>query len=345
MSLSQKNVGLIQKSGEAVDAALRAISETVREQAESMVANLTASAFGEETEQVLARFKTLSNITHGLSAVQSQLRSIAAMAADLRNLASDVILVKEVGRRKALSNAAAVDVVAEPEKPAKAAKPGKGRGRKPAPAGSLTANDTKLLAFLQEALKSGAPTAISGEALATGSGLPKGSMGVSMKKLMTMGAVNSAGRGMFQISASVAPSAPALELTSALPTAKPGREPKAVASKPAKVVKTVKANAVKVGKPAKPDKEAKASVESKATPAKKAKGTVPAAEKVAKTEAVSVVARNPKSVAKKAKAEAPAKAVRAKATKASAKAKPRVKSATSAPSDALAALSVEAALV
>lgn len=299
MSLSRKNVGLIRKSGEAVDAALRAVSESVREQAENMVATLTASTFGADTEQVVARFKKLSNIAQGLSAVQSQLKSIAAVAVELGNPASDLILTKAVGRSKALSDVTVVDVVAKAVKPAKAAKTGRGRGRKPAPAGTLTVNDAKLLTFLQVALKSGAPTAITGEALATGSGLPKGSLGVSMKKLMNMQAVKSAGRGMFQIGASVVPSDPASELPAVAPTAKPGRKSKADAGKPANVVKAVKTKAFKVAKPAKQTKEVKAPVESKATPAKKTKKAAPAAKKVGTAKVVSVVASKQKAAFKK----------------------------------------------
>ena len=262
MSLSPKNLSSIQKAGQAARDSSVAIAAAVRAQAESMVASLASTPFGVESEQLVSRFKTLSKLSQGLGAVESQLQDLYALAADLANPASDVILLPSITKRKAATNAAAVYVVSKPAKTAKMSKKAKKGGLK---AVAFTANDSKLLAFLQVALKSGDAKAITGGALADGSGLPLGSVGVSLKKIIATGALNQVGRGTYQLGATAA------SVTTSAP------EP-VVKSAPAKKVKAVKAaKAVNAEAPVAKEVKAKPVKAAKAAPAKKAKQ--PAAKK------------------------------------------------------------------
>jgi hypothetical protein len=240
MSLSPKNLSSIQKAGQAVHDSSVAIAAAVSIQAQSMVASMATAPFSEESEQLISRFKTLAKLSQGLFAVEAQLQELYAMAADLANPASDVILLPAISKRKAATNSAAVDVIAKPTKPAKLPKKAKKGGLKPV---SLTANDNKLLAHLQAALKGGDAKAITGPALASGSGLPLGSVGVSLRKLIATGAVNQVGRGTFQLGAKAAALAPETVVKSA-----PAKKVKLAATKKVKVVKSVKAAPAKKAK-------------------------------------------------------------------------------------------------
>ena len=265
MSLSPKNLSSIQKAGQAVHDSSVVISAVVRTQAESMVASMSTSPFSSESEQLISRFKTLSKLSQGLSAVEVQLQELYAIAADLANPASDVILLPSITKRKAATNAAAVDVVSKPSKSAKVLKKAKKGVLKVT---ALTANDNKLLAYLQGALKSGDATAITGSSLASGSSLPLGSVGVSLKKIIATGAVNQVGRGTYQLGATAAVLAPEpVAKNTATKKVKPVAEVKKT-----KAVKAVKAN-VKAAKEVK----AKPVEVAKAAPAKRAKR--PAAKK------------------------------------------------------------------
>jgi hypothetical protein len=199
MSLSQKNLALIQKAGQAVHAASEVLASTVRSQAESMVASVASQPFGAESEQSIARFKVLARLSQGLVGVEAQLQELYAIAGELANPASDVIVLPSLGQRKSATNASAVDVEA---KPAAASKPVKAK-RKVRTSNALTANDSKLLHYLQGALKGGGARAITGAAMAKGAGLPLGSVGVSLRKVMASGAVQQAGRGTYQLSGTV----------------------------------------------------------------------------------------------------------------------------------------------
>jgi hypothetical protein len=221
MSLSPKNLSSIQKAGQAVHDSSVVIADAVRTQAQGMVTSMATAPFSAESDLLISRFKTLSKLSQGLGAVEAQLQELYAMAADLANPASDVILSPAISRRKAATNSVAVDVIAKPTKPVKLPKKAKKARFKSV---AFTANDDKLLAYLQVALKGGDATAITGTALASGSGLPLGSVGVSLKKIIATGAVNRVGRGTYQLDAMAAALAP---------------EP-VVKSAPAKKVKAVK---------------------------------------------------------------------------------------------------------
>jgi hypothetical protein len=264
MSLSQKNLSSIQKAGQSAHDAAEAILVTVRTQAESMVASMASQPFSAESEQAIVRFKTLSRLSQGLVAIEAQLQELYAVASDLANPASDVIVVKQVKQRKS-SNALAVDVV---EKPAKAAKAKKG-GRK---ASALTANDSALLQYLQGVLKAGEWTTQTGSTMAAGSGLPLGSVGISLKKILASGAVKAGARGMYQLGAAIA--APEVKIA-------PAKKAKPVVAKKARAAKTAKTEV-----PAAAEVKAKPAKTVKAAPAKKAKAAGPKKAKPVEAPAV-----------------------------------------------------------
>jgi hypothetical protein len=278
MSLSQKNLSSIQKAGQAAHDAAEAILVTVRTQAESMVASMASQPFSAESEQAIVRFKTLSRLSQGLVAMEAQLQELYAVASDLANPATDVIVVKQIKQRKN-SNALAVDVVEKPAKAIKVAKAKKG-GRK---AATLTANDSTLLQYLQGVLKAGEWTAQTGSIMAAGSGLPLGSVGLSLKKILASGAVKAGERGMYQLGNAAA----ATDVNGA-----PAKK-----AKPAVAKKTRAAKTAKLEVPAATEVQANPSKKVKAAPAKKAKAAAskkvkafeaPAAEASAEAEAALV---------------------------------------------------------
>jgi len=256
MSLSPKNLSSIQKAGQSAHDAAESILVTVRTQAESMVASMASQPFSAESEQAIVRFKTLSRLSQGLVAVEAQLQELYAVASDLANPASDVIVVKQLKQRKN-SNALAVDVVEKPAKAIKAAK-AKKVGRK---AATLTVNDSTLLQYLQGVLKAGEWTAQTGSVMAAGSGLPLGSVGLSLRKILASGAVKAGERGMYQLGTAV---------TVADVKSAPVTKGKPAVAKKARAVKTAT-----VEVPAAAEMKANSSKKVKAAPAKKAMAAAP----------------------------------------------------------------------
>jgi hypothetical protein len=212
MSLSQRNLSSIQKAGQAVHGAAEAISATVRTQAENMVANVANNPFGAESEQAFTQFRTLARLSQDLIAVELQLQGLYATATELARPESDVVIVLPSRRSTVALTEAVPDVVAKPAKVPKVAKVKvkaakavekkiKEQSKKADKPTALTANDTKLLEFLQTSLKADDWTTMTGAVMSQGSGLPLGSVGVSLKKILALGTVKKGERGGYQLSA------------------------------------------------------------------------------------------------------------------------------------------------
>jgi hypothetical protein len=199
MSPSQKNLSSIQKVGQAVHSASEIFAVSVQEQAQSTVASLTSAPFSPDSVQMIVQFQTLSRLNQSLVAIEAELQQLYAAASERAGTASDVILLNSITRIKSTANAAAVDVVAKPTHAInKGRKAMRSRRNVAAPA-RLSANDAKLLAYLRVVLKVGELTTRTCAAMASGSGLPLGSVGISLKKIVASGAVIAAGRGTYQL--------------------------------------------------------------------------------------------------------------------------------------------------
>lgn len=220
MSLSQRNLSALQKAGQAVHAAAEAIGSTVRSQAQNIVSNVASNPFGAESEQAFGQFRSLARLSQDLIAVEQQMQSLYAAALELARPEADVVMVQAARKSKIAAPKDPVqDVEAKPAKQAKAKRiskvkteakelPVSKRKSKKAETAStpktpkpitLTANDGKLLQFLQGALKVDTWTGLTGVEMSKGAALPLGSVGVSLKKLLDMGAIKRGERGSYQI--------------------------------------------------------------------------------------------------------------------------------------------------
>jgi hypothetical protein len=223
MSLSKTTLSAIQQAGQALHKATVVVASAVREQAEHMVTTVASQPFQAEGEQAFANFKMLAHLSQELLALEEQLKNLYATASDLASPVMDVVaaLPRPSARARAAAQAendVAEDAVVKPAsvrsakrmaKPAavktsakKAAKATtKTTGKKSSVAMALTANDSKVLDYLKTVLKAGEWVELTGAAVSKGAGMPLGSVGISMKKVVAFGAVNKSGRGSYQLAA------------------------------------------------------------------------------------------------------------------------------------------------
>lgn len=196
MSLSQSHLAAVQQAGQALHHATQLISESVRTQAQDIVALVASQPFQTESEHAFGQFRMLARLSQDLQAMEVQLRDLYATAAALANPALDVIADQQRLPIHATTNASAVDAVIKPaaarSKPYKAAQ--KTSDRAP-----HTSNDVKVHQFLKSALNTNAWTALTGAAIARGAGLPPGSVSVSLNKVLASGAVIKGKRGMYRL--------------------------------------------------------------------------------------------------------------------------------------------------
>jgi hypothetical protein len=216
MSLSKSTLSAIQQAGQALHKATVVVSGAVREQAEHMVTTVAKQPFQAEGDQAFANFKMLARLSQDLQSLEEQLKSLYATASELSSPVMDVVatLPRLSARARAAAHAStdiAEDAIVKPastrrakpagkkaaaKAPKKTPKKAAAKTTKPA---TLTANDSKVLDYMKTVLKADALTALTGATVAAGSGLPLGSVGISMKKVVAAGAVKKVGRGSYQL--------------------------------------------------------------------------------------------------------------------------------------------------
>jgi hypothetical protein len=218
MSLSKTTLSAIQQAGQALHKATVVVADAVRSQAEHMVATVASQPFQAEGEQAFTNFKMLARLSQDLLTLEDQLKTLYAAASDLASPEMDVVaaLPHSSARVRTAASAAedvAEDVVVKPNptrrtkvtsKPASpvATKPvSKAAAKKAAKTITLTVNDNKVLQFMKSVLKPGESSALTGTVISKGAGLPLGSVGISVKKVLASGAVKKSGRGTYLISA------------------------------------------------------------------------------------------------------------------------------------------------
>ncbi len=205
MSLSQAQLAAIQQAGQALHHATQVISDSVRSQAQNIVALVANQPFKTDSEQAFAQFRMLAQLNQDLQSMELQLRDLYATAETLSNPALDVI--GEQRRLTALTagNTTAEDAVVKParnkRKTARSAGPSAQADKASVGAKSAnpTPNDTKVLQFLQSALNTESWTALTGATIARGAGLPMGSVGISLNKVLASGAVIKGARGLYRL--------------------------------------------------------------------------------------------------------------------------------------------------
>jgi hypothetical protein len=210
MSLSKTTLSAIQQAGQALHQATVVVSGAVREQAEHLVTTVASQPFQAEGDQAFANFKSLARLSQDLLTLEEQLRGLYATAAELSSPEMDVVAA--LPRVSALNHVAvgaqtAEDAIVKPakvrrtRKAAKVAKATKTKGNKKTGVAALSGNDNKVLQFLQTALNNSAWKTLTGLAIAQGSGLPLGSVGISLKRVIASGAVQKNGRSDYKLSA------------------------------------------------------------------------------------------------------------------------------------------------
>jgi hypothetical protein len=199
-----------------------------------MVATVASQPFQAEGEQAFTNFKMLARLSQDLISLEEQLKNLYATASELASPEMDVVAALPHGSRRLRAATSAVEDVAEdvvvkpsPTRRVKsttksiakpttkraakveskvAAKPisklaSKPSSKKAAKPITLTINDNKVLEFMKSVLKPGEASAITGTVISKGAGLPLGSVGISIKKVLASGAVKKSGRGTYLIGA------------------------------------------------------------------------------------------------------------------------------------------------
>jgi hypothetical protein len=205
MALSPRLLSLIQKAGAAVFNADAALKESVAESAKKVSDAVTKNPFNAIDDSLYVSWKSTARISQAMSVIEAELKGLYALASDLPAFKRVAIALPAPSSSNASSMLESLeviqaidvtDVVAKrgPRKLKAAGKQGrsvikkstKGTSARKGRSGGLD-NTAKVLGHLQTVLNAQFFAKLNQSSVAAAIGLPKGSIGASIKKLLQDG--------------------------------------------------------------------------------------------------------------------------------------------------------------
>ena len=177
MSLSSTELSSIQQAGVALHYASQSVAQALRTQAQSLVERVTSHPLPADGDQVFTPFRMLAGLSHELGEIEQRMQQLYRDASELQH--DEKMPVVPASRRSALVKAERLR-------------------RKPDPV-KLSPNDVKVLAYLRSVLNTSDYTPLTGAVVAAGAGLPKGSVGISLTRVIASGAIRRGDGGGYQL--------------------------------------------------------------------------------------------------------------------------------------------------
>ena len=208
MSISPKTLLLLQKAGENLYAARNALAQDVQQHASRVVHMVASEPFGNDADRAYAQLRSIARMAHELQAMEEQLKTLYGSAMELtageppvlvdlsdRSPRSRVqpsalgveeaqdVQIKPVQPKQPLRKKAKASVTAEPARPHQ----------------RLSANDQKVLAYLKQVLDRRSWKPLTQVAIADGAGIPKGSVGLALRRVIDAGMVREGQKGNYRL--------------------------------------------------------------------------------------------------------------------------------------------------
>ena len=208
MSISPKTLLLLQKAGENLYAARNALAQDVQQHASRVVHMVASEPFGNDADRAYAQLRSIARMAHELQAMEEQLKTLYGSAMELAAAEPPVLVdlsdrsprarvqpsalgveeaqdvqIKPVQPKQPLRKKATASVTAEPARP---------RQR-------LSANDQKVMAYLKQVLDRRSWKPLTQVAIADGAGIPKGSVGLALRRVIDAGMVREGQKGNYRL--------------------------------------------------------------------------------------------------------------------------------------------------
>jgi hypothetical protein len=199
MTISPKILSIIQKAGTAVFNADAALKEAVADSAKKVSDAMMKNPLSGQQDSLYLSWKNVARMSQAMSAIEVELKKLYAMAAAEPAHPTPALALAAPSAKASLEVLSAIDVtdvVAKriPRKSKGAEKPSKFVAKKSVkgvrPRVKRTAehdNTAKVLAHLQTVLNNQTFAKLNQSSIAIAIGLPKGSIGASVKKLINAG--------------------------------------------------------------------------------------------------------------------------------------------------------------
>jgi hypothetical protein len=209
MSVTPSTLSAIQQAGQSIDLARQSLVTAVNEHAQRVMAAVAEQPFSVDNDQLFSSWKTLSRLAQEVTAIEEQFKAIYQTAADLVQPETAVLMAlphsaryKAPGRSSTgdAGSATVEDVTFKPRGAKRGPKPGAARSRQGAAnVGGLSPNDVKTLDYLKSVLNRKSWTRLTQASMASGAGLPLGSIGLALRRLITSKQVIEGQKGRYKL--------------------------------------------------------------------------------------------------------------------------------------------------
>lgn len=208
MSISPSTLLALQKAGESLHAARQAFAQEVQSNAGRVVGMVASEPFSAEADRAYAQLRAVARMAHELQSIEEQLKTMYGAAAEMMQPETPVIVaLPGHGRRSRAHQGAesfddAQDVLVKPvpHRQSPKAKPLRKRMKETASQPQrLSSNDEKVLAHLKKVLDRRSWVTLTQGTIAQGAGIPLGSVGLAMRRLVAAEAVRERGKGSYRL--------------------------------------------------------------------------------------------------------------------------------------------------
>lgn len=201
MSLSPSTLLAIQQAGQSLHAARQAVADAVRVNGERVLAFIASQPFRSENDLAYTQLRSVARLAHELQAMEEQLKGLYALASELVKTEMPVLvaLPDDGGRSRYRANdknEGAEDAIVKPAPKT----PLKGHKTRSARLERLSPNDQKVFGYLQSVLDRRSWKSLTQSAISRAAGIPLGSVGLALRRLVVVGKLRTGTRGTYRLS-------------------------------------------------------------------------------------------------------------------------------------------------
>lgn len=208
MSIAPSTLLVLQQAGESLHAARNAFAQEVQSNASRVIGIVASEPFGNEADRAYTQLRSIARMAHELQALEEQLKTMYEAAGQLMVPETPVLVaLSDRGTRthahQSTSGTEGIeDVVAKavPQKPTRKTKAAaKATTDTATQTQRMSPNDQKVLAHLKQILDRRRWKTFTQAAIAQGAGIPLGSVGLAIRRVVTAGAVREGDKGSYRL--------------------------------------------------------------------------------------------------------------------------------------------------
>lgn len=208
MTIAPSTLDSLQQAGESLYAARQAFAHEAQLNANRLVGIVASEPFSNEADRAYAQLRTIARMAHDLQALEEQLKTMYGSAAELISAETPVLVAlsdrssRAQGRANAASAQSAEDAVVKASRQKQMPKKKARTKSTPEPASRprrMSTNDEKVLAYFNASLDRRSWKPLTHATISQGAGIPLGSVGVAIRRVITAGAVREGQKGSYRL--------------------------------------------------------------------------------------------------------------------------------------------------